>query len=218
MLTVSGDVRLAQLEANVFASPYLATAAESVSRAAESAEFTPVREAVLQRSAATLVVRGQRLERNAAGIVGINGTALLLRAQSNRLSVLMDGSAQLATAAGADLRTGRYAAACAFDATGRSVARNGVAVVIDSGTPPASRSSSCHGRDGADTVVACGDGGMTVSWSLERGLPTGACSTSHLFPNRSPHRAFMNAFRLRTVLSRIAMSSQIDQLSMYQWS
>ncbi|MBA4271356.1 MAG: hypothetical protein C0447_18380 [Methylobacterium sp.] len=157
-LTMSGDVRLAQLEANSFASPSIATAGAAVSRAAESAEFSPVLEALLQRSAATLVVRGQRLERNAARIVGVNGASSLLRAQSNRLSVLMDGSAQLATAAGADLRTGSYAAACAFDATGRSVVRNGVAVVTDSGTPPTSRSAVYLGRDGAGTVVAYGDG------------------------------------------------------------
>jgi hypothetical protein len=157
-LTMSGDVRLAQLEANVFASPYIATAAMSVSRAAESAEFSPVLEALLQRSAASIVVRGQRLERNAARIVGVNGTASLLRAQSNRLSVLMDGSAQLATAAGADLRTTSYATACAFDGTGRSVARNGVSVVTDNGTPPASRSSVFLGRDGAGTAASFGDG------------------------------------------------------------
>ncbi len=119
---MSGDVRLAQLEANSFASPYIATVGAAVSRAAETAELSPVLEALLQRSAATLAVRGQRLERNAARIVGVNGTSSLLRAQSNRLSVLMDGSAQLATAAGADLRMSSYAAACAFDGTGRSVA------------------------------------------------------------------------------------------------
>lgn len=157
-LTMSGDVRLAQLEANSFASPYIATVGAAVSRAAETAELSPVLEALLQRSAATLAVRGQRLERNAARIVGVNGTSSLLRAQSNRLSVLMDGSAQLATAAGADLRMSSYAAACAFDGTGRSVARNGVAVVNDTGSPPSSRGSVYLGRDAANTATAYGDG------------------------------------------------------------
>lgn len=157
-LTMSGDVRLAQLEANSFASPYIATVGAAVSRAAETAELSPVLEALLQRSAATLAVRGQRLERNAARIVGVNGTSSLLRAQSNRLSVLMDGSAQLATAAGADLRMSSYAAACAFDGTGRSVARNGVAVVTDTGSPPSSRGSVYLGRDAASTATAYGDG------------------------------------------------------------
>jgi hypothetical protein len=157
-LTLNGDVRLAQLEANSFASPYIATADAAVSRAAETAELSPVLEALLQRSAATIVVRGQRLERNAARIVGVNGTSSLLRAQSNRLSVLMDGSGQLATAAGADLRNSSYAAACAFDGTGRSVARNGAAVATDSGTPPASRSIIYLGRDATNSPTAYGDG------------------------------------------------------------
>ena len=157
-LTITGDVRLAQLEANALASPYIATAAVSVSRAAESAEFSPVLAALLQRGAATVAVRGQRLERNAARIVGVNGTVSLLRAQSNRLAVLIDGSAQLSTAAGADLRSSSYGVACAFDGTGRSVARNGVAVATDSGTPPANRSNVYLGRDGAGAVTSYGDG------------------------------------------------------------
>jgi hypothetical protein len=157
-LTIAGDVRFAQLEANALASPYIATTAASVSRAAESAELSPVLAALLQRSAASIVVRGQRLERNAARIVGVNGTSSLLRAQSNRLSVLMDGSAQLGTAAGIDLRASSYSAACAFDGAGRSVARNGVPIVTDSGTPPSIRTNVYLGRDGAGSASSYGDG------------------------------------------------------------
>lgn len=157
-LTMTGDVRLAQLEANAIASPYIATAAAAVARAAETAQLSPMLEALLQRSAATVAVRGQRLQRNAARIIGVNGTSSLIRALSTRLAVLMDGSAQLTTATGADLRLGSYAAACAFDATGRSLARNGVAVVTDGGTPPTSRTTIYLGRDGANSATAYGDG------------------------------------------------------------
>ena len=157
-LTMMGDVRLAQLEANAITSPYITTAAAAVSRAAETAQFSPVLEALIQRSAATLAVRGQRLQRSGGRIVGVNGTSSLIRALSSRLGVMMDGSVQLGTASGVDLRLGSYAAACAFDGTGRSVARNGVAVGTDGGTPPASRTTVYLGRDGANAATAYGDG------------------------------------------------------------
>lgn len=157
-LTMSGDVRLGQLEANSFASPYIATGAAAVSRAAETAEFAPILAALLQRSAASIAVRGQRLERNAARIVGVTGTNSLIRAQSNRQAVLIDGSSQLATASGIDLRSSSYGVASAFDAAGRSIARNGTAVATDAGTPPAARSNVYLGRDGAGTSSAYGDG------------------------------------------------------------
>lgn len=157
-LTVTGDVRLAQLEANAIASPHIATASSAVSRAAETAQFSPVLEAMTQRSAVTLFVRGQRLQRNAGRIVGVNGSSSLIRALSSRLAVLMDGSAQINTVAGSDLRTSSYAVACAFDGSGRSIVRNGVAVASDGGTPPTSRTTIYLGRDGANTATAYGDG------------------------------------------------------------
>lgn len=165
-LTISGDVRLAQLEANSFASPYIPTGAGLVSRAAETTEFSPVLAALIQRSAATVAVRGQRLERNAARIVGVNGTSSLIRAQSNRLAVLIDGSSPLATSAGLDLRTNSYGAASAFDVTGRAVVRNGAMVAVDGGTAPSARSNVYLGRDGAGTSATYGDGwydGLTVA-------------------------------------------------------
>jgi hypothetical protein len=157
-LTMTGDVRFAQLEVNAIASPCIVTAATAVSRAAEIAQFSPVLEALIQRSAATIAVRGQNLQRNTARIVGVNGSSSLLRALSSRLGVTMDGSSQLITASGTDLRVSSYAAACAFDGTGRSVARNGVPVAADGGTPPTSRTTAYLGRDGANSATAYGDG------------------------------------------------------------
>jgi hypothetical protein len=142
-----------QIETGAIPTPYVATTNATVTRAIESARFSPLLEAVLQRPAASVVVRGQAMTRASGRIVGASGGALVA-ASSGLTQIVQEGSATLATAAGGALSSGNWGAGASFDAAGRSVARNGATAASDSGTPVA-RSTIHLGRGASG---AYGDG------------------------------------------------------------
>lgn len=149
-------IGLPQCELGTFASPPIKTAGAAVTRAIETAELSPVLEAILQRSAASVVVRGQNLLRAQGMMLGVNGGNALLRSATGRTTAVIDGSGSLVSGGGVSFEASKWAAASAFDATGRSVIRNGGTVTTDAGTPPATRTAAYLGRNGSGTLY--GDG------------------------------------------------------------
>lgn len=68
------EFRRVQIEAGSFASPYIPTTSSSVTRPVETAQFGAIATALMQRSAATVVVRGVLLAVNGyRRIVGVGG-------------------------------------------------------------------------------------------------------------------------------------------------
>lgn len=157
-LTVTGDVRNAQLEANTIASAYIPTTSAAVTRADENARFTPLVEALVQRAALTGVVRGQNNARNGGRIIGLNGTGLLMRTDSQRNSMIMEGNTQLITGDGTDMRSSIWAGAFTFGPAGRALVRDGVPLLSDTNTPIATRTIVHLGRDGTGSQGNWGDG------------------------------------------------------------
>lgn len=144
------------IELNTLVSPAIPTSGSAVTRAIETAELSPVLEAILQRSAASVVVRGQNFLRAQGMMLGLTGSNSLLRSATGRTTAVIDGSSSLVSGGGTSFETAAWAAASAFDTSGRSIVRNGGTVTSDAGTPPATRTAAYLGRNGSGTLF--GDG------------------------------------------------------------
>ena len=130
-----------QLETVPFATDFI----PSGSRAVETCRLSPIVEAILQRSAASVVVRGQKLQIPAGGrLVGATTTTSLLEAVSNT-TVASNGAAPVATLGAFGTVTGAFGVAMGFDGTGRSVAANGGTIATDATGAP-SRTTIYLGR------------------------------------------------------------------------
>lgn len=151
---------LPQLEQNLFASPVMKTSGTAATRAIETARLSPTLEAILQRSAASVVVRGQNLLRAAGGAmvggdVSPAGGVRLLGTNGANTAISVDGSTAVSTGAGSALGSNSWAGALGFDGTGRSIVRNGGTLFSDAGTVPG-RSNVHMGR--GTVVQGYGDG------------------------------------------------------------
>lgn len=135
---------------DVKALPYwdmpVVTAGATVTRAIETARFSPLVEAILQRSAATIRVCGQGLLAVASGprIVGIANPAALLARSSGNVQTY-DGTTTLTDAGATVPWSSAWGVAMGFDAAGRSVSGGGTPATDANG--PGTRSSAYLGRD-----------------------------------------------------------------------
>lgn len=149
-------VALPQLEAAPFASPAIPTAGTSVTRPAESAALSVAVATLLQRPAASVVIRGQSMLRARGILLGLAGQVALLRSSAARTEVASDGTAALLSGSGSNFATSSWAVGLSFDATGRSLVRDGADPSSDANAPPPERGSAWLGRSADGQNV--GDG------------------------------------------------------------
>jgi hypothetical protein len=157
-LTVSGSVTFAQLEALSFATTYIGTGGATVTRAIESARFSPLVEAIFQRSAASAVVRG-RLRPVPANprILAPSGLVSFL-AGGVTDAVTFNGAVPLASASlGSNWSLSSFGVSSAWDGTGRSISGNGTAAQSDANTIGATATPISLARDN-------GGGGYGNGW------------------------------------------------------
>lgn len=126
----------AQIEVASFASDYIPTTSSAITRAIETCRMSPLVEAILQRSAASVVVRGDLSGTTTARrLVGNDGSKTLLFAHgtTDTLVGTWDGvaSALTATIGGSGKNYSPLGAALGFDAAGRSLVANGGTVASD---------------------------------------------------------------------------------------
>lgn len=157
-VTLDFTIRLAlpQLEPSPFASPAIATVGTSQSRASEIAALADPVAALLQRPAASVILRGQSMLRPGGILLGATDQAALLRASATRTQLVSEGVAALTTAGGSDLATASWAAGLSFDAAGRSLARDGASLASDANPVPQGRGSLWLARSASGRSV--GDG------------------------------------------------------------
>lgn len=133
----SADVLLwgVQLEASSVASSYIPTVATSVTRAINTARFSPMLEAILQRSAATVLQRGDLSWPNTTTVRTIIGQAnadeSLIAAMSSTTVRARTASTSITATLGSGDLGADAGIASAFNSSGRSLAANGGTVVSD---------------------------------------------------------------------------------------
>lgn len=140
---VAVEVWGAQFEAGAFASDYIPTTTAAVTRAIETARLSPLLEAILQRSAASVVVRADLSNhtQNNKRFVGSESVTTLLYARrnagNNQAATFNNPTELYATPGGSTSMDDPTGIAMGWDTSGRSVTGNGGTVASDANQPGA---------------------------------------------------------------------------------
>jgi hypothetical protein len=149
-----------QWELSAFPSSLIQTNGSSVSRLIETARFSPLVEAILQRAAGSIDVRVRLSNTSTAAraLIGNDGTGTLLYATDGAQNTVTNANGVgplTATLGSGAFNTSSVAAALSFDSGGRSaVANNGT--VSTSASPVASKTVTYLGRSPSSSTY--GDG------------------------------------------------------------
>lgn len=146
---VATHIAHAQAETAPFWSMPIRTAGAAVTRPIETFRLPAVVEAILQREAASVVVRGKLdATLNAQRIVGNGSANTYLNTQASATAVeTYNGTAALGATAGSGGYTSSFGAASTFDASGRAICFNGGAVGSDANSI-GTRAEAYLGRGG----------------------------------------------------------------------
>jgi hypothetical protein len=131
-LTVSGALSRAQVETGAVASSFVQTGGTAAARSADSCRFSAIGEALVQRSAATLVVKGQGLSGSLGRLVGAGSGDDLIRLNTAQTNILSGNSLVLAAVTSPLPACG---VSLAWSGTGRSGSYNGATVNSDAIMP-----------------------------------------------------------------------------------
>jgi hypothetical protein len=138
----------AQVEQSSFATPYIPTTSVSVARAVETCRMSPAIEAILQRSAASVVVRGGLAQNTSTGRIVGTVTSSGLISGSATAGQVTSWDAVNNRGLGATLGSGTktaFGAAYGFDGAGQSLVANRGTVATDAFAPDA-RTTAYLGR------------------------------------------------------------------------
>lgn len=137
-----------QLEQQPFATPVIPTYGMTVTRAIESARLSPTLEAILQRSAASIVVRGQNLMRRGGRVIGTGNSLMIAISSSASEYFYNGGTPNLLTSSSTPIASSSVAVALAYDPSGRSITRDNTGGPVSSAVAiEQDRSTVWLGRD-----------------------------------------------------------------------
>ena len=143
-----------------FASDYIATTTASVTRAIETARLSPLLEAILQRAAASVVVRGDLTNPLSGDRLFMGGatTVALAKATSTSSQVTAtNATTALNATLGSGTNVGSLGVALGYTASARSLVGNGGTVATDA-NGPGSLTTVYLARNATNTAGTFGDG------------------------------------------------------------
>ncbi len=158
MVTVSGSLSRAQVETGAVASSFVQTGAVAATRSADSCRLSPTGEALVQRNAATLQVRGQGLAGSLGRLVGAGSGDQVLRLNTAQTSVLSGTTLSLASLT---VPLPAFGICLGWSAAGRSGSYNGGTIATDA-TVPATAGQVFLGRNQAGLFAAGRYDSLTV--------------------------------------------------------
>lgn len=134
-VTVSNSLSRAQVEAGASASSFVQTGASPATRAADSCRFSPVAEALVQKTAATVLVRGEGITGSLGRLVGASASDEIIRLNTPQTAVLSGTTLALAAVT---IPLPAFGLSLSWNGSGRSGSYNGSAAVSEATVPAAS--------------------------------------------------------------------------------
>lgn len=131
-LTVAGSLSRVQVETGPAATSFIQTAATAATRSADSCRFSAAGEALFQRGAATLLLKGQGLYGSLGRLVGIGTGEEIMRFTTPQTSVLAGSSLPIASVT---VPLPVFGICLGWSAAGRSGSYNGGTIATDATVP-----------------------------------------------------------------------------------
>jgi len=166
-LAASGALSRAQVETGAIASSFVQTGAVAATRSADSCRLSPVGEALVQKNAVTLLVRGQGLYGSLGRLVGAGAGDEVIRLNTAQTNILTGSSLVLSNVT---VPLPAFGVCIGWSGSGRSGSYNG-ATVNSEATVPTTAGQIYLGRNQAGDFAAGRYDSLTI-WPF-RAVNTG---------------------------------------------